>query len=306
MTTIETQATRALGVRLPDCYANFLAHHGSRLAADPVTEPSWIQGLGNLDFMIGTTQSFRSAFPTLPPELIVIGYAGKKFIQKLNEEIDLYTTLNTSDISIGVIDALGQWQTTNAHFFDWLSGKLIEALLRLDHPCELFVVGFDREDQADGLQHILHQLEREHLIELDDLVLVNRNAHRHLEIFHRHQHTAGTLAAGGLTGLLIGTLLLNPLVGAALGAVTGATSLGAAEALKHAGMDDDFVEELACLLKPGVWAVFVLVKAAHRRQVLERIGGLGGKLLSATVSGQDQAALQSILDGSPDPGAVHS
>lgn len=297
MKEIQVQVKQALDVELPDCYANFLTHHGSRLVADPVVQTSWIQGLGNLDFMIGTTQSFRSAFPDLPHEYVVIGYAGKKFIEKLNDEFDAYTMLNTADISVAVIDSLGKWEATSAHFLDWLAQRLIEALLRLDHPSELFVVSFERKDRAEDLKGVLHHLRKEELIDLDDLVLAHRNQHGHLEIHHDHHGSATGAAAGGVTGLLLGTLLLNPLLGAAVGAVTGAASFGLADALQHAGMEDDFINELACLLQPGTWALFALVTDVHRKQVIERVRGLGGKLLTATVSGSDKAALQAVLDG---------
>jgi uncharacterized membrane protein len=296
MNAIKALAKQTLGVDLPDCYANFLTQHDNALAEDPIEDESWIQGLGNHDFVIGTTQSFRQAFPSLPEEYVVIGYAGKKLVEKVGVEIETYTLLSTSDLSVAVIDSLGKWETTNAHFLDWLAERLIETLLRLDHPSELLVVSFEQEDHAKGLQTILHDLERQKLIDLDGMVLVRRGRNKALEIHHRHRGAAVGAATGGMAGWVFGALLLHPLLGVALGTVTGMASLGAAETLRHAGMDDDFVKELASLLQPETWALFIMVKAAYQEQVLLHARGLGGKLITASISSSNKAALEAVLD----------
>lgn len=293
---IKKKIKLALAAELPDCYAHFMRHHGDALAEDPLTEKGWVEGLGNLNFLIGTTQSFRSMFPDFPREYVVIGYAGTKLIEDVHERIDVYLMLNTLDCSIASIDSLGEWQVTYNHFLDWLAMRLIEALLHLDHESNLFVVAFDDKDDAVHLQKTLKELQHQELLQLDDSVLVNRDTHGHLHIHHSHLASLTGAAAGGAGGLVIGALLVHPLLGAALGIVSGVTSLGAVETLRHVGIEDEFVHELASLLAPGNWSLFALAKGMYREEVKERIRDCGGNLLMATIGGKDKAALQRVLD----------
>src|SRR3954451_5133687 len=102
------------------------------------------------------------------------------------------------------------------------------------------------------------QAQKAHLIELDDLVLVERRGDGKIKL---HQPSlAGVGAAGGaLWGGLIGLIFLAPLVGMAIGAASGA----AAGAMSDAGVDDKFMKDLGSNLQPGGAAVIALVRQAN-------------------------------------------
>jgi uncharacterized membrane protein len=66
---------------------------------------------------------------------------------------------------------------------------------------------------------------------------------------------------------LIGVIFLNPLIGVALGAASGA--LGGA--LTDYGINDAFMKELAANLKPGDAALFVLIQNMTADKVVKEI-----------------------------------
>ena len=64
------------------------------------------------------------------------------------------------------------------------------------------------------------------------------------------------------------------------------------------GIDDHFMKELAARLIPGSSALFVLVGKAtpYRETVLEKLKGIGGKILMTSLSHEDEARLQAALN----------
>ncbi len=85
---------------------------------------------------------------------------------------------------------------------------------------------------------------------------------------------------------------VNPLLGLAAGAAGGALS----GALADVGINDDFMKQLASELKPGSSVLFVLVKHFTPDKVLAELEGTGGRLLKTSLSDEDEAKLQAVLD----------
>lgn len=297
MRDYEMSIRKELGVRPPSCYLDLLKHHGDRFPEDPVTEASWIPGLGNVAFVVGTTQSFRAAFPSLPEEYIVIGYAGRKTIQKLGEDIDVYVMLNTKDKSVALIDSLGKWETVSPNFHEWIASNLARALLRTKYHGHLVVIEMRYEKEAEELTRQLRDLEQERRLKVTDMATVMRKGDGSFEVRHHHEVSGKGVTTGGLAGLLLGTLMSHPLLGAAVGAAAGAASSALPALLDHVGIENDFLRELSCMLTPGAAALFVLVEEAESRPVLERIKGLGGKVLITTLSPRAELTLQAALNG---------
>ena len=92
--------------------------------------------------------------------------------------------------------------------------------------------------------------------------------------------------------MLIGLIFMNPLLGLAAGVAGGALS----GALTDLGIDDDFMKKLASELKPGSSVLFVLVKHFTPDKVLAELEGTGGRLLKTSLSHEDEAKLQAVLD----------
>ena len=82
------------------------------------------------------------------------------------------------------------------------------------------------------------------------------------------------------------------MVGGALGLISGAM----AASLAKSGIDDQFVEDLSKNFKAGCSALFALVRKADPDRVGEAFAGFGGKVLVSSLSGEQEAALQALLD----------
>ena len=89
-------------------------------------------------------------------------------------------------------------------------------------------------------------------------------------------------------------LFLNPIVGVALGAASGA--LGGA--LTDFGIDDSFMKGLATEIQPGNAALFVLVKNMTADKVLREIQDAGGVVLKTSLDDAKEKALRDALAAS--------
>ena len=157
---------------------------------------------------------------------------------------------------------------------------------------DLIVVGFDNELKADEVQHKLEQMQKEHLVDLEDAVVVIKNEKGKVKVKQSYDLVSSGAISGGFWGSLIGLLFLHPLLGVAAGIATGALS----GALTDIGIDDDFIKDLGATIEPGTSALFLLVREATPDKVLEELRPYGGKLLQTSLSKSDEASLQAALE----------
>lgn len=157
---------------------------------------------------------------------------------------------------------------------------------------DLIVISYDDEFKAEEVRLTLAKLQVEHLIELEDAAVVVKDANGKIKLKQAVNLTGAGAASGGFWGLLIGTLFFSPLFGAAIGAASGAL----AGALSDIGVDDNFMRELGETLQPKTSALFVLVRKVTPDKVLEDVSKYGGKVLRTSLSKDEEAQLQAVLD----------
>jgi len=157
---------------------------------------------------------------------------------------------------------------------------------------DLIVIAYDDEFKAEEVRLALAKLQVEHLIELEDAAVVVKNAQGKIKLKQAVNLTGTGAASGGFWGLLIGTLFFAPLFGAAIGAASGAL----AGALSDIGVDDNFMRELGETLQPETSALFVLVRKVTPDKVLADVSKYGGKVLRTSLSKDEEAQLQAVLD----------
>jgi uncharacterized membrane protein len=160
----------------------------------------------------------------------------------------------------------------------------------------LIAIAYDDVQTAREVTGTLGELAKEHNLELEDCVIVERKAGGKVKL-HQPSLTGLSAANGALWGGLIGLIFLVPLFGMALGAASGAAAGSAADA----GVDDDFMKNLGNTLNDGSAAVVVLVRSATRDKVLPEIQRYGGTVIQTSLSSEDEAALQDVLSGKPLP-----
>ncbi|MFJ6988010.1 MULTISPECIES: DUF1269 domain-containing protein [unclassified Streptomyces] len=155
----------------------------------------------------------------------------------------------------------------------------------------LFVVAYDDLATANQVRAKLFELSKQHLVELEDAVVVERREDGHIKLHQAVNHTAVGAAGGAVWGGVIGLLFLAPLLGAAVGAAAGA----AGGSLTDTGINDSFMKDLSQNLRPGAAALFVLVKHAAGDKVVPQIASFGGQLVQTSLSGAEEEQLRAAI-----------
>jgi uncharacterized membrane protein len=172
---------------------------------------------------------------------------------------------------------------------------------------ELIVVAFDTETQAEETRKLLFELQDQYLVEVEDAVTVIKNHEGKISINQIYNlplsgATGGTVY-GGIWGMLIGVLFFNPILGWAVGSVTGATIGGVSGWLTDIGINDDFIKRLGETIKPKSSALFLLLRKVTQDKVLQVLKEhhIQGTVLRTSLSTDDESTLQEILSAKMHP-----
>jgi uncharacterized membrane protein len=155
----------------------------------------------------------------------------------------------------------------------------------------LVAIAYSDAATAERVRAELVQATKEHLVDLEDAVVVERRPDGQIKL-HQAMSTTGAGAAGGaLWGGVIGLLFLAPLFGMAIGAATGALTGKAADV----GVNDNFMKELGAKLPTGGAALICLGRSDAPARVLERLRPFGGEVIQTSLSEEDEERLRAAL-----------
>jgi uncharacterized membrane protein len=159
----------------------------------------------------------------------------------------------------------------------------------------LVAVVFDDEATAFDMRAALVRMQQEHLIEIEDAVVVTRDKKGKTKLDQAVSLTSAGAVGGGFWGMLIGLIFLNPLLGAAIGAGAGALS----GRFNDIGLNDKMMKDLAQSFTPGTSGLFVLVRKATVDKVLQGLKEFTGKgkLFQTSLNKDDEAALREAIEG---------
>ena len=156
------------------------------------------------------------------------------------------------------------------------------------------------EKAAEVLQHIV-ALKQENvqkpLIGVEDAAVAVKSDDGRVKIRQTLETAAkgGSVATGGLWGVLIGFLFGGPLIGAMVGAGVS-WILGRRIDI---GIDNDFIERISSELTPGDSALLLLVKDTPVETLTETLNAQGGRLYHTSLSDEAAAAFTQASE-SPD------
>lgn len=155
----------------------------------------------------------------------------------------------------------------------------------------LVAIAYPDRDTAERVRQELIQATKEHLVRLEDAVVVDCDADGKIKL-HQAASTTGVGAVGGAAwGGLIGLLFLAPLFGMAIGAASGAI----AGKMTDTGVNDSFMKELGAKLKPGTAALIALGSTEARDKLMERISPYGGDVIQTSLDSEDEERLRAAL-----------
>jgi uncharacterized membrane protein len=155
---------------------------------------------------------------------------------------------------------------------------------------DLVVFAFNDEYTADRAKQRLLQLQNQHLILMDDLVVVVRHANGRAEV-KQEKTTTGAAISGAFWGMLIGLLFLSPLLGAAIGAGFGAV-MGHFQDL---GVDEKFMREVGDDLKPGTSGIFLLIHQVTPDRVVSQLQEFNPKVIRTNLTAEREARLRAAF-----------
>jgi uncharacterized membrane protein len=154
---------------------------------------------------------------------------------------------------------------------------------------DLVAVGYPDLATAREVAQNMADAQKAHLIDLDDLVVIERQLDGKVKL-HQPSTAAGGAVGGALWGGLIGLIFFVPLVGMAIGAATGA----AAGAFADYGVDNDFMKQLGTDLQPGNAAVIALVRNVTVDKILPQIK-IPGHIIQTSLDNETEARLSDAL-----------
>ena len=153
---------------------------------------------------------------------------------------------------------------------------------------ELIVLAFDTEDGALNVRDKLNDLQKQGLITLSDAAVVVRKGDGKPKVKQAQSLVGAGALGGSFWGLLIGLIFFAPILGMAVGAVTGALSGRFADI----GVDDEFIEEVGDTIEPGHSALFLLVVEAQTDRVIDEIESYNPTVLRTNLSAEDEESLR--------------
>ena len=181
---------------------------------------------------------------------------------------------------------------------------------------QLIVVGFKQDMyRASEVLNRLSALNDNWVLDLRDAVAVYRDYSGKLRVDQSYQLTTGEGAGlGAFWGAVIGSLIALPFTagasgaalagtlaaGAAGGGVIGATggAIDASSWKDEFGIPDEFAKGVGGMVQPGDSAILAMLRTVDPVQVAEQFRGYGGTVLQTTLTKEQSAKVQAVLDGS--------
>ncbi len=159
---------------------------------------------------------------------------------------------------------------------------------------DLVIVAFHDEATAFEVRTELVKLQKEYLIEMEDVVVVTRSDTGDVILNQAVNLTASGALGGGFWGALVGLLFLNPIVGAAVGAGAGALAGRATDI----GINDDFLRDIGAALDKGGSAVCVLIRKMTTDKVADRLSKFRakGRVVQTSFSKEQEDKLRALLE----------
>lgn len=153
----------------------------------------------------------------------------------------------------------------------------------------LTVWKFENAEGARTVLNKLAELQKQHLIEIQDAAIVTWPAGKKKP---KTEQALPLVSLGALDGafwgMLFGLIFFVPLFGAAVGALAGALS----GTMRDYGINDDFIKDVRAKVTKGTSALFLMTGAVTLDKVEEALEGQTAELIQSNLSNEQEAKLR--------------
>jgi uncharacterized membrane protein len=141
---------------------------------------------------------------------------------------------------------------------------------------ELVLAVFEDEETAATVYKDLHQAEKDHKVDLENVALVHKKADGKIELKEEAEKLAGEAGIGALVGGALG-ILAGPMGVVAFGAM-GAALGGIAAKLDDVGFDDSGLNNLGEDLQPGESAIVAVLDSEFNEKLVSEFKSNGARV----------------------------
>lgn len=160
----------------------------------------------------------------------------------------------------------------------------------------LVVLTFPNETGAQDVLTVIGDLQRQHLITLDDAATVVRGQDGEPTVTQATNLVSEGASGGAVVGMpFFGFLSFMPLLGMAVDAVAGALN----GKFTDVGIDKRFIRDVQEKIKPGQSGLFLLVREVQLDRVLPAVEPYHPEVLQTSLSPEQEARLREALRGAP-------
>jgi uncharacterized membrane protein len=151
------------------------------------------------------------------------------------------------------------------------------------------VLKFPTADGADRALGLVQDLQKSHLINLHDAVIVSWPEGKKSPRTRQPTNLVAAGALGGMFwGMLFGLIFMMPLFSAAVGAAFGA--LGGV--FREYGIDDDFIKRVRSQVTEGTSALFLMTSDAIMDRVVEVMSHVQFEIIATNLSREQEQKLR--------------
>ena len=156
----------------------------------------------------------------------------------------------------------------------------------------LSVLKFPTADGAQQMESTLLDLQKQHLIEVQDAAIVTwPQGKKSPKTQQLHSLTGQGALMGAFWGMLFGLIFFIPFFGLAVGAAMGALSGKFADY----GIDDNFIKQTREKVTEGTSALFLLTSDAVQDKVLAELKGFDFELIASNLTKEQEEQLKAAF-----------
>ena len=156
----------------------------------------------------------------------------------------------------------------------------------------LSVLEFSTADGAQQMERTLLELQKQHLIEVQDAAIVTwPQGRKQPKTQQLHSLTGQGALMGAFWGMLFGLIFFVPFFGLAVGAAMGALSGRFADY----GIDDNFIKQTREKVTEGTSALFLLTTGAVVDKLVEALKGQTFEIISTNLPQEKEDELRAAF-----------